>query len=121
MSRPFRSRRSSQTRSPDAAWRFVEFYTRAEHLEQFHRLRGTVPPRKSLQAKPYVKDNPVFRRFAEIAAQYGRAFTPSCAWTDFRQQLIDFNKELAEKKVPPKQALPELEKQMAQALGLCAR
>jgi ABC-type glycerol-3-phosphate transport system substrate-binding protein len=112
---------STQTKSPDAAWRFVEFYTRAEHLEQFHRLRGTVPPRKSLQAKPYVKDNPVFRRFSEIAAQYGRAFTPSCAWTDFRQQLIDFNKELAEKKVPPKQALPELEKQMAQAIGLCAR
>ena len=112
---------STQTKSPDAAWRFVEFYTRAEHLEQFHRLRGTIPPRKSLQAKPYVKDNPVFRRFSEINAQFGRAFTPSCAWTDFRQQLIDFNKELAEKKVPPKQALPELEKQMAQAIGLCAR
>ncbi len=111
---------STQTRNPDAAWKFIEFYTRAEHLETFHRLRGTIPPRKSLQQQPYVKDNPVFRRFAEIAAQFGRAFTPSCAWTDFRQLLIDFNKELAEKQVPPKQTLPELEKQMAQAIALCA-
>jgi hypothetical protein len=63
----------------------------------------------------------VFRRFSEIAERYGRAFTPSCAWTDFRQQLIDFNKEIAEKKVVPKQALPELEKQMVQSIGLCAK
>jgi multiple sugar transport system substrate-binding protein len=112
---------SSQSKAPDAAWKFIQFYTRAEHLEQFHKLRGGLPPRKSLQQKPYVKDNPIFRRFAEIAQQYGRAFTASCAWTDFRQQLIDFNKEMAEKQVPPKQALPELEKQMAQSLTLCAR
>lgn len=112
---------STQSKAPDAAWKFVEFYTRTEHLEQFHRLRGSLPPRKSLQQKPYVKDSPVFRRFSEIAAQFGRAFTPSCAWTEFRQQLIDFNKELAEKQVTPKQALPELEKQMVQALSLCVR
>jgi len=109
----------SQTKAPDAAWKFVEFYTRAEHQDRFHQLRGTLPPRKSLQNKPAVKDNVVFRRFSEIGERYGKAFTPSCAWTDFRQQLIDFNKELAEKKVPPKQALPELEKQMVQSLSLC--
>ncbi|HVG96280.1 MAG TPA: extracellular solute-binding protein [Chloroflexota bacterium] len=112
---------SSQSKAPDAAWKFIQFYTRAEHLEQFHKLRGGLPPRKSLQQKPYVKDNPVFRRFAEIGQQYGRAFTPSCAWTDFRQQLIDFNKEMAEKQVTPKQALPELEKQMVQSLSLCVK
>ena len=112
---------SSQTKSPDAAWKFVEFYARAEHQEQFHRLRGSLPARKSLQQKPYVKDNVVFRRFAEIGQQFGRAFTPSCAWTDFRQQLIDFNKEIAEKQVTPKQALPELEKQMVQSLSLCVK
>jgi multiple sugar transport system substrate-binding protein len=112
---------STQSKAPDAAWKFVQFYTRAEHLEQFHRLRGGLPPRKSLQQKPYVRDNPVFRRFAEVAQQYGRAFTPSCAWTDYRQQLIDFNKAMAEEQVPPKQALPELEKQMAQALSLCVK
>ncbi len=112
---------SAQTKSPDAAWKFVDFYTRAAHQEEFHRLRGSLPPRKSLQAKPAVQDNAVFRRFSEIAERYGRAFTPSCAWTDFRQQLIDFNKEIAEKKVVPKQALPELEKQMVQSIGLCAK
>jgi multiple sugar transport system substrate-binding protein len=112
---------STQTKSPDAAWKFVEFYTRAEQLENFHKLRGTVPPRKSLQAKPFVKDNSTFRRFAEIGDRYGRAFTPSCAWTDFRQQLIDFNKEIAEKKVTPRQALPNLEREMAQAISLCAK
>ena len=92
------------------------------------RAPGAVPPpaghpapRKSLQQKPYVKDNVVFRRFAEIGQQFGRAFTPSCAWTDFRQQLIDFNKEIAEKQVTPKQALPELEKQMVQSLSLCVK
>jgi ABC-type glycerol-3-phosphate transport system substrate-binding protein len=112
---------STQTKVPDAAWKFADFYTRAEHLEKFHTLRGTLPPRKSIQQKPLVKDNAVFRRFSKIGAQFGRAFTPSCAWTDFRQQLIDFNKEMAEKQIPPKQALPELEKQMAQSLGLCAK
>ena len=111
---------STQAKNPDAAWKFVEFYTRAEHQEEFHRLRGTLPPRKSLQAKPAVKDNAVFRRFSEVAERFGRAFTPCCAWTDFRQQLIDFSKEIAEKKVVPKQALPELEKQMAQSISLCA-
>jgi ABC-type glycerol-3-phosphate transport system substrate-binding protein len=50
---------SAQTKSPDATWTFVEFYTRAAHQEEFHRLRGTLPPRKSLQAKPAVKDNAV--------------------------------------------------------------
>ncbi len=111
---------SSQTKAPDAAWKFVEFYTRAEHQDRFHQLRATLPPRKSLQNKPAIKDNVVFRRFSEVGERYGKAFTPSCAWTDFRQQLIDFNKEIAEKKVVPKQALPDLERQMAQAISLCA-
>jgi ABC-type glycerol-3-phosphate transport system substrate-binding protein len=112
---------SAQTKAPDAAWKFVDFYTRAEHQEKFHQLRGTLPPRKSLQNKPANKDNVVYRRFSEIGEKYGKAFTPSCAWTDFRQQLIDFNKEIAEKSVPPRQALPELEKQMAQSLSLCVK
>ena len=112
---------TSQTKNPDAAWKFVDFYTRAEHQEKFHQLRATLPPRKSLQQKALIKDNVVFRRFSEIAEKYGKSFTPSCAWTDFRQQLIDFNVELAEKKTPPKQALPELEKQMAQSLSLCVK
>ena len=76
---------------------------------------------RSLQAQAYVKDNPVFRRFGEIASQYGRAFTPSCAWTDFRQQLIDFNKELAEKQRTPKDVLPELGREMTRVLGQCAK
>ncbi|HEU5318414.1 MAG TPA: sugar ABC transporter substrate-binding protein [Chloroflexota bacterium] len=112
---------SADTKVPDAAWKFVEFYTRAEHQDRFHTLRGTLPPRKSLQQKPANKDNVVYRRFSEIGEKYGKAFTPSCAWTDFRQQLIDFNKEIAEKNVPPRQALPELEKQMAQSLSLCVK
>ena len=111
----------AQTKAPDAAWKFVEFYTRSANMQKFHELRGSPPPRKSLQAQAYVKDNPVFRRFGEIASQYGRAFTPSCAWTDFRQQLIDFNKELAEKQRTPKDVLPELGREMTRVLGQCAK
>lgn len=112
---------STQTKAPDAAWKFIDFYTRAEHQDRFHQLRGTLPPRKSLQQKPANKDNVVFRRFSEIGEKYGKAFTPSCAWTDFRQQLIDFNKLIAEKNMTPRQALPELEREMAQALSLCVK
>jgi multiple sugar transport system substrate-binding protein len=111
----------AQTKVPDASWKFVEFYTRAANMQKFHELRGSPPPRKALQSQAYVKDNPVFRRFGEIAGQYGRAFTPSCAWTDFRQQLIDFNKELAEKQRTAKDVLPELGRDMAKALGDCSK
>ncbi len=56
---------AKQTKYPKEAWAVVEYLTQKENLLTGNKMRGAVPPRKSLANDPFVANNPYVKAAME--------------------------------------------------------
>jgi multiple sugar transport system substrate-binding protein len=64
---------SSQSKNPDAAWKFIAFVTQPKYLGEYDQTNGEIPTNKIAVKAAWVQRNPIYRQFTESVFPYAVA------------------------------------------------
>ena len=78
---------TSQSKNPDAAWKFIAFVTQPSYLGAYDRTCGEIPTNKLAVKASWVTSNPVFKQFSEKVFPYAVAHPFYPHMTEMRDKV----------------------------------
>ena len=99
----------------EAAWRLVEFLSRPEHLVQFYKLTGNLPPRESAWKLGRLEDDPPVRAFHE-QLKHVAPLPRVPEWEQITTKIIRAEQLIVARQKTIDEALTDLDRQVDELL-----
>jgi multiple sugar transport system substrate-binding protein len=106
---------SNTSKNKDAAWKFIEFYSRPETQTHFTTLSGNLPPRYSAWERSDIKDDPHIHPFYE-QLQHVEPLPKVPEWEQIAMKVQQYGEIVSTGRMSPLQTAQALDKDVDRIL-----